>query len=203
MDPYKVLGVRRGASQQEIKRAYHEQVKKYHPDQYKDNPLSELAQEKLKEINEAYAMLTEGRSEGSSSSGAAYANDGYDANAGSPEFAQVRQAISSGQYAQAQLLLERMQERPAEWYYLYGILFMRQGWYDRARDAFNTACNMEPNNSQYRTAAASLNNMGQNYSHRYETQRGAGGGNVCDMCTCMLCSDCCCECMGGDLISCC
>ena len=60
MNPYEVLGVPENASQEEIKKAYRELVRKYHPDQYQNNPLSELAQEKLKQINEAYDMLTKG-----------------------------------------------------------------------------------------------------------------------------------------------
>ena len=57
MNPYEVLGIKPGASQEEIKSAYRKLVKKYHPDQYGDNPLKELAQEKLAEVNEAYEML--------------------------------------------------------------------------------------------------------------------------------------------------
>lgn len=57
-DPYEVLGVARGASQAEIKAAYRELVKKYHPDNYRNNPLEGLAKEKMQEINEAYDMLT-------------------------------------------------------------------------------------------------------------------------------------------------
>ena len=49
MNPYEVLGVKQGASQEEIKSAYRKLVKQYHPDQYIDNPLKELAQEKLAE----------------------------------------------------------------------------------------------------------------------------------------------------------
>ncbi|HAF60007.1 MAG TPA: molecular chaperone DnaJ, partial [Clostridiales bacterium UBA9856] len=52
-NPYEVLGIKEGASIEEIKAAYKEQVKKYHPDLHQDNPLYELAQEKLQEINEA------------------------------------------------------------------------------------------------------------------------------------------------------
>jgi molecular chaperone DnaJ len=59
-DPYEVLGVRRGASDEEIKAAYRELVKKYHPDNYADHPLSDLAEEKIKEINDAYDQLTSG-----------------------------------------------------------------------------------------------------------------------------------------------
>ena len=60
MNPYEVLGVKPGASQEEIKSAYRKLVKQYHPDQYVDNPLKDLAQEKLAEINKAYDMLKNG-----------------------------------------------------------------------------------------------------------------------------------------------
>ncbi|NLK89552.1 MAG: J domain-containing protein [Clostridiaceae bacterium] len=56
--PYEVLGIKPGATQEEIKKAYRELVKKYHPDNYKDHPLENLAKEKMQEINEAYDQLT-------------------------------------------------------------------------------------------------------------------------------------------------
>ena len=59
-DPYEVLGVPHGASEDEIKKAYRELARKYHPDNYANNPLADLAQEKMKEINEAYATLMKG-----------------------------------------------------------------------------------------------------------------------------------------------
>ena len=59
-DPYEVLGVRQGASEAEIKEAYRNLVKKYHPDKYQGNPLAGLAEEKLREVNEAYEMLSGG-----------------------------------------------------------------------------------------------------------------------------------------------
>ena len=54
-DPYKVLGISNGASQEEIKSAYRKMAKKYHPDLHPDDP---KAAEKMNEINEAYDMLT-------------------------------------------------------------------------------------------------------------------------------------------------
>ena len=53
-DPYRVLGVSRDATKEEIKKAYRKKAKEYHPDLNPDNP---KAAEKMNEINEAYDML--------------------------------------------------------------------------------------------------------------------------------------------------
>ena len=53
-NPYEVLGVSKNATDDEIKTAYRNLARKYHPDNYVDNPLSDLASEKMKEINDAY-----------------------------------------------------------------------------------------------------------------------------------------------------
>lgn len=85
-DPYEVLGVSRNASIDDIKRAYRELVKKYHPDKYQDNPLRELAEEKLREINEAYEYLLKNHGQGNFHSGS------Y-TNSGDPNFQMVREYI--------------------------------------------------------------------------------------------------------------
>ena len=63
-DPYKVLGVSPSATDEEVKDAYRKLAKKYHPDQYADSPLKDLADEKMKEINEAYDAITAQRKAG-------------------------------------------------------------------------------------------------------------------------------------------
>ncbi len=56
-NPYDVLGVPESASDEEIKKAYRKLAKKYHPDNYTDSPLKDVASEKMKEINEAYDTI--------------------------------------------------------------------------------------------------------------------------------------------------
>lgn len=56
-DPYEVLGVTRSASKDEVRKAYRDLVKQYHPDRYKGHPLESLAQEKMAEVNAAYESI--------------------------------------------------------------------------------------------------------------------------------------------------
>lgn len=197
-DPYSVLGVSRNATDDEIKDAYRELARKYHPDNYADNPLSDLAGEKMKEINEAYdEIMNTRRSRGKN----AY-NAGYESNASS-SFPEVRSLINSGRLEQAQEVLDGVppQARNAEWYFLNGTVLYRRGWFDQAYTSFATACRMEPTNPEYRNA---LNNAQRQSGRQYNPYRSYGGGmDGCDCCTNLLCADCCCECMGGDLIPCC
>ena len=68
-DPYKVLGVSPNATDDEIKTAYKELVKKYHPDQYQDSPIADVAEEKMAEVNAAYDQIMQQRKSGGYSSG--------------------------------------------------------------------------------------------------------------------------------------
>lgn len=196
-NPYEVLGVKEGASDEEIKKAYRELVKKYHPDKYVNNPLADLAAEKMKEINDAYDALTKGANGAYRASGSS--QSGYGAN-----FNAVRMAINSGNLAEAERMLNSMSDRGAEWHYLYGVICLKRGFYDMARSHFDRACALEPSNIEYQNARNSMNNGFNTYrnmgnANGYPT----GGCSACDVCQGLLCADCCCECMGGDLIPCC
>ncbi|MEG2003852.1 MAG: DnaJ domain-containing protein, partial [Clostridia bacterium] len=112
-DPYKVLGLSPTATDEQIKKAYRALVKKYHPDAYTDNPLKELAAEKMKEINEAYESITkqrQGGNNGSSYNGAGnqtYTNPNSGGTSTTPEYAHIRELINQGRYSEAEILLDR------------------------------------------------------------------------------------------------
>ena len=199
-DPYVVLGVPSSADDEEIKKAYRELARKYHPDNYRDNPLSDLAQEKMKEINEAYNEVTKMRA-GASRASPFGGRGVHDRRTGSGEFDRIRAAINSGNLNLAEQLLNSSNERNAEWHFLMGSLYYRKGWIDDAGRYFRTAVSMEPSNTEYRQAMSYMNSGGQAYRHYRGSP--AAGVDPCSCCTSLIAADCCCECMGGDLISCC
>ena len=158
-DPYSVLGVKPEASDEEIKRAYRELARKYHPDNYQNNPLADLAEEKMKEINEAYDAITKQRAGGGSSSSyggyRTQSQGAYQAQSssyGSPLYSQVRQAINLGDLGRAEQLLRTAPTQDAEWHFLTGSIAYRKGWLDEAMQNYSMAVQMEPNNMEYRQA---------------------------------------------------
>ena len=104
-DPYAVLGVSSSASEEEIKRAYRDLVKKYHPDNYANNPLADLAEAKMKEVNEAYDAIMKARTQGGyqSAGGNGYGGGRTSSQGGgrynNPTLIQVRQLIAQNNLA--------------------------------------------------------------------------------------------------------
>lgn len=196
-NPYEVLEIREGSSKEEIKRAYREQVKKYHPDQYGDNPLKDLAEEKLREVNEAYDYLMNN----SGSSSGAYGNS-YSTSESYGDYSEIRRDIQSGNLGAAEEKLNRMSTRDAEWNYLMGMLNLKKGWYDNAYNYIVNACNLDPNNFEYRQTLNGLQSRNRSYRQTYYGRNGRDS-DFCDICATLWCADTCCECAGGDLIGCC
>lgn len=202
-DPYSILGISKDATDDEVKNAYRQLARKYHPDNYSDNPLSDLAGEKMKEINDAYDAIIATRKSGRRKG----ANEPFNSSAAS-SFPEVRSLINQGRLDHAQEVLDGVpiQSRDAEWYFLNGTVLYRRGWFDQANTSFNNAVRMDPSNQEYRAALDRAQRQSrQHYNNPYRSYGGgtAGGCSGCDICSSLICADCCCECMGGDLIGCC
>lgn len=203
MNPYEVLGVKQGASQEEIKKAYRQLVKQYHPDQYGDNPLKDLAGEKLREVNEAYEMLSKGKNNGSYSNNSSN-NSGYSNNSSSNngQYNEIRRLIQSRNLQMAEQRLQAINDvNSAEWNFLYGVVLVQKGWHDSAMQHLNKACSLDPNNFEYKQTLNQFASRGRGYSQPYRTT--SNQNNNCDCCANLICADCLCELCGGDLIACC
>ena len=188
-DPYEVLGVPHGASEEEIKKAYRELARKYHPDNYANNPLADLAQEKMKEINEAYATLTKGG--GNQNANPSYGGT-YDAGGDSGVFAEVRQMIQMGNLDGAEAKLNGVSNHSAQWYYLRGVIAQRRGWMDEAAQNFRIAVNMDPTNYEYRNAANSVGSGA--YTYRQTQYGDSTTDDLCSCCSTLMCLNCLCDC---------
>jgi hypothetical protein len=201
-DPYKVLGVDPTASDDDVKQAYRKLARKYHPDKYADGDLKELAEEKMKEVNMAYEEIQRMRSSKGSQGGYNPYNNGN--NGGGYNYSNIRRNINMGNIGAAEAELNSVDpgDRAAEWHYLMGSVLIKKGYYVDAQRMINTACTMDPSNSEYRATRDRLNMQARGYGGGYQTSN-AGGCSGCDVCSSLLCADCCCECMGGDLIRCC
>ena len=191
-DPYSVLGVSQSASDDEVKKAYRELARKYHPDNYQNNPLADLAEEKMKEINEAYDTITKQRSGASSGGYGGYQQSyqqGYQQRTSNPAYAQVRSLINAGDLAQAEQLLYGVVQRDGEWYFLSGSIAYRKGWLDEAMQNYVRAVQMEPNNMEYRQA---LSVMQRGTMGGYRPAGYTTGMDAMDCCTTMMCLNCLC-----------
>lgn len=216
-DPYKVLGVSPDADDEAVKKAYRDLARKYHPDRYQGSDLADLAAEKMKEINAAYEEIQRERA-GQPASGGAGGWSGQTGGAGARShtdyskystaardiFLRVRRLIDAGDIAEAAQLLGQVAEadRGAEWFFLTGCIQLRKGYYADAQRSFETAHRMDPTNNEYWTFKENMRTRARHYGSGYDTSSG-GACSGCDICSGLICADCCCECMGGDLIPCC
>ncbi len=191
-NPYEILGIPQNASQDEIRAAYRELVKKYHPDRYQNNPLADLAEEKLQEINEAYDTLTKN---GVHSSQTSYQAAGAQANRPTQEFMEVRRYLDTGNLSAAERILLQTSTRNAEWYFLSGILSYRKGWYDDASSKLQAAVSMDPNNFEYQRALNTMRNAGPAYrTASYGNGYNRNDDLLCTLFKCYVCTDCLCPC---------
>lgn len=156
-DPYKVLGVSPDASQEEIARAYKKLAKKYHPDLH---PNDKIAEAKMCEINEAYDMLQNKKT------GASGNSDYYGYSAGGNTFNMVRQCIQMGRYYDALRLLDSINTRNGQWYFLAAVTHFNLGNKSTALNYISRAMEMEPDNMEYRNFYHQMENYSNAYSQK-------------------------------------
>ena len=192
-DPYEVLGVNPSATDDEIKKAYRDLARKYHPDNYQNSPVADLAQEKMKEINQAYEEVQQRRKNGGNTPNGGtygyggtyggYQQSGYSRTSGTADsfYLRVRAAIAQGNLNMAEELLNSHKDHNAEWNYLKGVLRARRGMMDEARQYYQTAVQMAPGNAEYRRALDNMEGREGTYYNPY------GGMNTtqCTMTPCM------------------
>lgn len=194
-NPYSVLNLSENATDEQIRDRYRELLKQYNEQLNFESPMCEEAKEKIIQLNNAYDEIMNLR------------RGGYHQNMS--QFSDIRRYIAQNRISDADELLEGVPQhkRDAEWHFLKGSVLHSKGWLDMAANHFATATKLNPDNAEYRAAFNNISyqrNTGynQNGGQPYRTTQ-VGGCSGCDMCSSLLCADCCCECMGGDLISCC
>jgi molecular chaperone DnaJ len=209
-DPYKVLGVSPDASDEEVKKAYRELTKKYHPDL---NPGDPTAAEKMNEINAAYDQIKSGnvQQSGYGQSGQYQQSYGGYGNwsdwsswaGGNPwgstqnqrtersEYTAARNYIRNGMYREALNALSGVPipERDGRWYYLTAAANMYMGNKVAALENAKRACEIEPENTEYRRLLDQLQRGGDFYDGYTTTySRSASPGNLClTMCALNFC----------------
>ena len=206
-NPYKILEVREGASLEEVKESYSRISKRLYEEKKLGSPASEIAEQRLSELNEAYDAIVNRLSSGQNPSF-------HSQSSGGSSLSDIRTLVAQNRVSDAEELLDGIpsDKRDAEWFFLKGSCCYRKGWLSDAFTCFETAVKLDPNNNEYRGAYNQLlwqknggMRSGQNggYYRMPNSNRPTSSCSGCDMCTGLLCADCCCECMGGDCISCC
>ncbi|SFI19059.1 DnaJ domain-containing protein [Pseudobutyrivibrio sp. OR37] len=200
IDPYSVLGVNRGASDEEIKKAYRNLSRKYHPDANINNPNKAQAEEKFKEIQAAYNQIMDERQNGSYSSGFGYNNYNSTAGNSSMEMQAAANYINARQFGQALNVLNSIPDsgRNGQWYFFAAVASQGLGNLNDAREYISRAIALEPSNFRYRQFQQSID-----FGSSWYNTTGAGYGysrpysGVTRWCVSMLllnllCNICCC-----------
>ena len=182
-DPYKVLGISRDASDDEIKQAYRRLAKKYHPDL---NPGDKEAARRMQEVNAAYEQIKNpekaSANQGGQSGYGGYGGYGYDpfGSYGRRTYSesgdQYQQAayryVQMGRYQEALNVLSNSQNRNARWYYISALANDGLGNQVTALEHIRKAVSMEPDNQIYLYTLQQIQDGGATYRRQAGNFRG-------------------------------
>ncbi len=203
-NPYEVLGVSENASDEEIKKAYRRLSRIYHPDANINNPDRKEAEEKFKEVQQAYNAIMNKDTAGGFGQGASYYGygnryqGGFTKNADdntNSRYVAAANFIRNGRYREALHVLSEVVLRDGRWYYLSAIAMAGTGNVATALDYSRTAVEMEPDNTEYRQLYAQLSGTAEWYMHQrgFQMPTGNVGNTCCELCMLNLfCNLCCC-----------
>ena len=169
-DPYRVLGLEHGASDEEVKRAYRRLAKKYHPDM---NPGDEHAAKMMNDINAAYDQIKNPQKRTEQSSYDPF-RGWYQQQAGTNDSSELRAArhyIQMHSYEEALHVLSTIPaaSRTAEWYFLSAIANTNLGNRVLGYEYINQACRMDPDNLQYQRVKDQIEHHGEAYTDNQAT----------------------------------
>ena len=198
-NPYEVLGISSNATNEEVRDAYRALARKYHPDNYADSPLADMAEEKMKEVNAAYDEILRIRAEkknASSQEGSTQGSSGNTSYGGArrEEYYNIRQAINRNDFKTAEQLLNQVEQfkRDAEWFFLKGCVLLHSGYHFDAIRYINRACELDPGNQEYATLRDNLRAQSNAYGNP-TSREGGMGCSLCDICSFLICLDCMCR----------
>lgn len=180
MNPYEVLGISPDASDDEVKKAYRTLSRRYHPDANINNPNKAEAEEKFKDVQEAYKTIMKDRQDGETfgySTWTSYRTSYNEKKKGSfsyddpipPEMQAAMNFINSGYYKEAMTSLLNIEEphRNADWYYLASVASEGMGNEVNAMSFIENALAKDPSNykyKQYKMHLDSVYGMGSAYA---------------------------------------
>ena len=208
------MGVSENASQQEILEAYKKKRSELQEHLFDAGEAGDNAARKITELDDAYQSAMEIAMDRATVTGE-----------GESTFEAVKQAIRNKNPEDAQKALDDISNRSAEWHYYQSVVFYEKNWLNDSKKQLEIALSMDPGNEKYSRALENLKKKidvsrpydkdGANDIYHQSTQQGEGGrtyrqrqrgdaaDGCCAACQALWCADCCCECMGGDLIRCC
>ena len=205
-DPYVVLGVARDATQDQIERAYIELRDRYQSERFAEGAAGAHAARMLAEIEDAYNACMEDRLRDVHVSG------------GGGSYGDILQAIKENRLERAQEMLDGIEHSDAEWHYYQAAIYHKRNWNVESQKQLDIALTLDPSNEKYLKAKDNLRRVLETGAQQQggsqtragysrpddgasSTERNANA--CCNTCSTLICCDCCCECMGGDLIPCC